>query len=204
MRAPELAAVEVHGMTRSAFILRGALAAGAMYGAGAVAPFVSRAFAQTGGGDVEILSFALGLERIEEEFYKQAVKNAKLRPELKELATNFGEQETAHAEALQQTLELLGGQAPGGPKPRFGLSDERTFLRLAVALEDTGVGAYNGAGPAIDTPDVIAAAGSIVQVEARHAAALRMRAGEDPAPVAFDEALTRAQVDAAVKQATGG
>lgn len=31
--APELAAVEIHGMTRSAFILRGALAAGAVYGA---------------------------------------------------------------------------------------------------------------------------------------------------------------------------
>jgi len=37
--SPELAACEVHGMTRSSFILRGALATGALYGAGAVAPF---------------------------------------------------------------------------------------------------------------------------------------------------------------------
>src|SRR6202161_1592756 len=44
---PELAACEVHGMTRSSFILRGALAAGAVYGTSAVTPFVSSALAQT-------------------------------------------------------------------------------------------------------------------------------------------------------------
>ena len=43
--SPELGAVEVHGLTRASFILRGALAAGAVYGAGAVAPFVSDALA---------------------------------------------------------------------------------------------------------------------------------------------------------------
>ena len=41
LAAPELAGIEVHGMTRSAFIVRGALAAGAVYGAGVVAPFVA-------------------------------------------------------------------------------------------------------------------------------------------------------------------
>ena len=45
--SPELAGVEVHGMTRSSFILRGALAAGAVYGASAVTPFVSQALAAT-------------------------------------------------------------------------------------------------------------------------------------------------------------
>ena len=38
---PELAEVEVHGMNRASFILKGALATGAVYGASAVAPFVS-------------------------------------------------------------------------------------------------------------------------------------------------------------------
>ena len=61
MSAPELAAVEVHGMSRAAFLTRGALAAGAVYGTGMVAPFVSRALAQAGGGDVGILNFALTL-----------------------------------------------------------------------------------------------------------------------------------------------
>jgi hypothetical protein len=59
---PELAACEIHGMTRASFILRGALAAGAVYGTASVAPFVSQALAAPGGGDAEILNFALTLE----------------------------------------------------------------------------------------------------------------------------------------------
>ena len=42
---PELAEVEVHGMNRASFLLKGALATGAVYGASAVAPFVSSALA---------------------------------------------------------------------------------------------------------------------------------------------------------------
>ena len=204
MRSPELAAVEVHGMTRSAFILRGALAAGAAYGAGAVGPYVARALAQTGQGDIEVLTFAVELERVEAAFYEQAVKGAGLSGEVKELATTFGEHEAAHLQTLTQTLEQLGGKAPPESNTRFSASSEEDFLRLAVALEDTGVGAYNGAVPAVETPDVIAALGTIVQTEARHAAAMRFRAGEDPAPEAFETALTPKQALAAVERVTGG
>jgi len=59
---PELEGTEVSGVTRSSFILRGALAAGAVYGTTMVGPFVSQALAETGGGDAEILNFALTLE----------------------------------------------------------------------------------------------------------------------------------------------
>jgi len=203
MRAPELAAVEVQGMTRSAFILRGALAAGAVYGAGAVGPYVSRAMAQTGQGDIEVLTFALELERVEAAFYAQAIKGAKLSGEVKELATTFGEHEKAHVDTLTKTLEQLGGKAPPESKTSFSASGEDDFLRLAVALEDTGVGAYNGAAPSVETPDVVAALGTIVQTEARHAAAMRFHAGEDPAPEAFERALTPKQALAAVQRTAG-
>ena len=69
---PELGAVEIHGMTRSSFILKGALAAGTVYGAATVGPFVSQALAQTGMGDVEIVNFALTLEYLETAFYEAA------------------------------------------------------------------------------------------------------------------------------------
>ena len=60
-------------------------------------------------------------------------------------------------------------------------------------------GAYNGAAPRIQSPDLLAAAGSIVHVEGRHAGALRELAGKFPAPGAFDRSLTRAEATAAVK-----
>jgi hypothetical protein len=66
------------------------------------------------------------------------------------------------------------------------------------------VGAYLGAAPQLTTPDLINAVGAIAQTEARHAAALRVRAGQDPAPSAFDEPLPPQQVDAAVGRLVGG
>jgi hypothetical protein len=46
---------------------------------------------------------------------------------------------------------------------------------------------------------LLAAAGSIVQVEARHAALIRLARGKAPAPDAFDRTLAKAAVLKAVK-----
>jgi ferritin-like protein len=66
-------------------------------------------------------------------------------------------------------------------------------------FEDTGVSAYNGAAPSIQSKEVLGAAGSIVQVEARHAAAIRLLNGASPSPAAFDPTLSEGQVLKAVK-----
>jgi rubrerythrin len=200
MSAPELRAVEIEGVTRGAFILRGALAAGAVYGAGAVGPFVSRAFGVTPPGDVEVLGFALALENLEVAFYKAALApEVGLTGRVKTLATEFGAHEAEHAKVLGELIEQLGGKPPAAAKTKFSVKDEAGFLKLAVTLEEVGVSAYNGAVPSLQTPDLIAAAGSIAQVEARHAGALRMLSGQDPAPVAFDKPLTAAEATARVK-----
>jgi hypothetical protein len=195
---PELAACEVHGMTRSAFILRGALAAGAFYGTASVAPFVSQALAETGGGDVEILNFALTLEYLEADFYNVKGKTVGLSGEAKKYAREFGAEEAAHVSALTAAIKSLGGTPVKKPTFAFPAASEKAFLTLASVLENTGVGAYNGAAPSLKSKQVLASAGSIVQIEARHAAAIDLLIGKSPTPnEGFDKPLTKAEVLAA-------
>ena len=197
---PELEGTQVSGVTRSSFILRGALAAGSVYGVGAVTPFVSQALAETGGGDVEILNFALTLEYLESAFYNEKGKEVGLTGTAKSYAKMFGEQEAEHVAALTSAIKSLGGTPVKKPQFAFPVSNEKTFLALASVLENTGVSAYNGAAPSLQSKEVLASAGSIVQIEARHAAAINLLIGDSPTPSeGFDLPLTKAQVLAKVK-----
>lgn len=193
--SPELAACEVHGMTRASFVLRGALATGALYGTASVVPFVSQAFAESGGGDAEILNFALTLEYLEAAFYTVKGKQVGLTGQAKSYAKLFGEEEKEHVAALSAAIKQLGGKPVAEPTFVFPVSDEKSFLALASELENTGVGAYNGAGPALQSKAVLASAGGIVQIEARHAAAIDLLIGMSPTPnQGFDRPLTKAEV----------
>jgi hypothetical protein len=200
---PELAGVEVieesEDLSRSDVILKGALAAGAVYGTFMVGPYVRKALAMSGGSDVDILNFALTLEFLESTFYEEAKTRAKASGELKSLVGLLAGDEQQHVEALTATIKQLGGKPVVEPKFNFDYSDTAGFLKLAQTFEDTGVSAYNGAGPMIKSKEVLGAAGSIVQVEARHAAAIRLQNKEEPAPEAFDPSLDEAQVLKAVE-----
>lgn len=198
--APELVAVEVENMGRSAFLVRGALAAGALYGAAAVTPMVRKAFAQSSMGDIDILNFALTLEYLEAAFYQEAANVPGLSGEVAGYVKTFGDQEQEHVDALTAAIGDLGGKPVKAPKVDFGdaYSSQDSFLKLAVTFEDTGVSAYNGAAPAIESKDLLATAGAIAQIEARHAATIRFAAGESPAPEAFDPTLTEDEVLKAV------
>jgi hypothetical protein len=201
---PELVGVEIvdesgGDISRGDVILKGALAAGAVYGAFMVGPFVRSAFAAGGTSDVDILNFALTLEYLESSFYEEAKKKVKASGELKPLISLLASDEKQHVEALEGTIKKLGGKPVAKPTFNFEYSGTSGFLKLAETFENVGVGAYNGAAPAIKSKEVLGAAGSIVQVEARHAAAIALQNGMEPAPEAFDKALEEKEVLKAVE-----
>ena len=200
--APELEQIEFEALDRSSFLMKGVLAAGATYGAFAAGPLLRKAFAQGGGseGDIEILNFALTLEYLETAFYEEAGKQAKLSSDVAALAKTFGEQEAEHVAGLTKAIEDLGGKPVEAPAVDFGdaFSSEEAFLTTGITFEDLGVSAYNGAGPMITSKELLAVAGQIVQIEARHAASVRNAAGEPAAPDAFDPTLTVDEVTKAV------
>jgi Ferritin-like domain len=189
---------EPAGTTRGAFLLKSVMATGAAYGAVGVGPVVSRALAAGGGGDIAIAQFALLLEHLETAFYEQAAK-LKLSGDAKRIASEFGAQEAAHVTALTKAIKGAGGKPAKPPTFAVPMTDQASFLKLAYTIENVGVGAYNGAGPMLKSKDLLAAAGSIVQIEARHAAVLGLLTQQPPAPNAFDKGLSKAKVTSAVK-----
>jgi hypothetical protein len=197
--SPELAQIEVTGTTRAAFLARATFAAGALVGAGSLSPFVTGALAK-GGGDLDILNYALTLEYLESAFYEQAVARVSMSQDVSDLAKEIRDNEAEHVSALRAAIASAGGKPVKRPGVRFGgaFANEQAFLKMANVFEDTGVSAYNGAAPMIKSKDILTAAGTIVQIEARHAALIRLQRGKPPAPQAFDPAASMGKVRKAV------
>ncbi len=199
---PELARVEVAGTTRASFLLRSMLAAGAVYGAGAIRPFVGKALTRSGVSDLDILNFALTLEYLESTFYERALTQVpNLSDDNRRLIEEIYRNEAQHVLVLRAAIKQMGGKTVRRPELSFAtvFNSEKIFLGLANTFEDTGVSAYNGAAPLLRSKRILAAAGTIVQIEGRHAALIRVARGREPAPHAFDEASRQSDVLAATR-----
>ncbi len=151
--------------------------------------------------DIEVLNYALTLEHLEAEFYRQAVNSGKLQGDvLSDFITIRGHEE-AHVSGLTQAISNAGG-TPVKARASYDFSvlgdmgSQDGLLKIAGTLEPVGVMAYDGAAPDIHNKDYLATAGSIVQVEARHAAIIRalMDPNSSPVPNAFAGTLTPQQV----------
>ena len=182
-----------------------ALAAASVGAAAGTSLFTSKAFAQIGGtqeGDAGIFNFALTLEFLERDFYQMALDAGVLSGAALGVVTNLRDHEAAHVDAI--TAALQGAGATPAPKPQFtfppdALASQDSVIQLASVLEPTGVGAYLGAGPMIQNPDFLEAAGTIAGVEGDHVVAIKNLQGVvPPANVAFEQALTKDEVLAAV------
>ena len=105
--------------------------------------------------------------------------------------------EDTHVSFLKSAL---GGAAR--PKPTFKnlkQNDQSTFINLSRIFENTGVGAYLLAAPSISSKANLAAAGSILTIEARHAGYLDSITGYPLSPNgAFDKPIAQATIVNAV------
>ena len=145
--------------------------------------------------DVEVLNYALTLEFFEAELYRVIVASGKLQGKDQQYAQLFGQHEQAHVDAIIPTIQKLGGTPIKAPELNLpALTDRMMVLTLLESVEQTGISAYQGAAGFIQSEEVLAAAASIMQVEARHTALIRALLGTQPAPDAFTKALTPAEV----------
>lgn len=156
--------------------------------------------------DLDILNFALTLEHLEARMYADMLATNILTGKELSYLTSFGQHEAAHVKAITDTIVKLGGTPVAAlASYKFPAFNNRgDILNFAKVAEDTGVGAYQGAAAAIQNKDILAAAGSIVQVEARHAAIINLLSGLDaPVPAPYTASLTIPQVLAVVNPVLG-
>lgn len=170
------------GQSRRAF-LRNAAGAGLAAAAGVVLlPHVGLA-QSTGttmsgatsvpfGSDIDILNYALTLERLESTFYNMNGDKSFLGTgTLQSIIAEIRAHENAHVALL---TGALGANA--APAPQFQGLDAPTlaqFLTMAQTFEDVGVSAYLGAAGFIKDKGILATAAGIMAVEGRHAGGIR-------------------------------
>ena len=145
----------------------------------------SEAEASVPQGDLEILNYALTLEYLEADFYKQGVDSGMLKGRELALIKPIAEHEAAHVAALTSTIQDLGGEPAAEPKfkyPAPTFKDKAAFLKTASVFEELGVTAYHGQVTEVETPAILGAAAAIAGVESRHAAVLAKMIGGNPFP----------------------
>jgi hypothetical protein len=155
---------------------------------------------------IDVLNYALTLEHLEYAFYRDGLQQFSAADfRAAGYAANvydwFGlirDHEDEHVQTITQMISDLGGQPVAEAEYDFGYTDLAGFIGVAQVLENTGVGAYQGAAQYLIGEDaLLTAALTIHGVEARHAAYLNGLRRESPFPEAFNPTLTPDEVLAA-------
>jgi ferritin-like protein len=191
--------VTTRAASRRVFLRRLLVGAGGVAAGGALWSWSDDAVAAPSKAqDVRIFNLVLLLEYTEEAFYSEALQRGALRGELRDYAVVVREQERDHRLLLER---VLAAKAVGRPRFEFGTrtGSAKSFTTAAIKLEDLAVAAYNGQAANL-TRGALAAAATIVSVEARHAAWIRAIAGQVAAPDAVDKPITAAQAALGLRQ----
>jgi len=167
--------------------------------------------------DILVFQFADVLEQLESTFYQQALAKfhdsdftaagfSSSQIPVEQLTTIQGDEAT-HSSVLQSALQAAGAKPISGCTFSFDsvLTDVDTMAATARVIEMVGVSAYIGAMTILTDPVLLAAAGSILTVEARHQTVLNILSGTGTAiPAAFDVAFTPNEVLAIASQFISG
>jgi hypothetical protein len=153
-------------------------------------------------GDAAILQFAYQLELLEGTFYQMGVDVGILSGNALAQIQAIGDHEFAHADAIAAVLQQLGAEVPATPEftyPDEAWEDPNAFLEIAATFEPVGIGAYQGAAPALESKEILASALSIHNSECQHWTGIKILQGiVPPNNVAFEEALPLPEVQEAV------
>ena len=159
-----------------------------------------------------VLNYALTLEILEADLYRQALNLASgkdlgtplpadvsgytlsiptgyLPPPHPQIGFAYLQQfaavEAAHRDFLRAAIQQMGG-TPVGPNPggyRAPFGTTlRSILEVILLVEETGVRAYLGAAGALTDFKLIQTAASIYSTEARHSSVLKLTLIQDPSP----------------------
>ena len=126
-------------------------------------------------GPLDVLNYALTLEYLEAEFYRQGNRADLLKGKEARYLQKIQSDEETHVKALTDTINKVGGDPVPAPEVDFGASfkSANSFLETAYTFENLGVQAYLGAAPSLfQQKNLLSAAASIFGVEARHAAVI--------------------------------
>ena len=156
--------------------------------------------------DLEIANYALTLEHLENAFYKQVNGSGRLSGKAATYLRIVGQHEQEHVDFLTTFIRQAGGTpvaaARGYDFAKLGdLNSQAGILKVAEMLEQTGVLAYDGVAFEIKDKQILAAAGSIVAVEARHTAAIRTLLTAQQSPTNAGAATPSGNVDMPVPNA---
>jgi hypothetical protein len=159
--------------------------------------------ADLGEGDIGVLNYAYALEQLEAAFYTMVIDSpySGMTADETSWLTDIRDHEVEHRDFLKTAL---GDKAVGDLEVDFSAVDfasRESVLGTADVFENLGVGAYNGAGKLIENPDYLLAAGKIVSVEARHAAAIRDILNMNSVAFAGDDVIDENGLDVAYEPA---
>jgi hypothetical protein len=185
----------LYGDSRAEFLRKAVIGGSALLAALAAPPILRGGSIKL--DDVRIFQYGLNFEYLQATFYteaEQAGTVAKMRPEKEVWARTLGAHERAHVRIIKK---VLGKDATKKPFFDFhgNTETEERFTRTAVAMEDLTTALLTGVTPALRSRGLVAAAFSLLTVEARHAAWARHLSGIVPVVDSFDRAKPVSEVD---------